>query len=165
MPLYRTYPLRVNTGLTSTDIGNTVTTNSNLDGAGQSPAAPYVPAGLKPFNLKEALAGKPVVTRKGKKVTHISDIGSNIQHPVSYVTEKHSASSPYHVNRSGGFLSCDTEYDLFMAKEKVTRYVNLFKSFSGNVITGSRVYKSEVEARGAAVLKNYITTVPVTYEV
>lgn len=118
---------------------------------------------MKPFNLAEALAGKPVVNRDGKKVVHIADTGFDIEYPVAYIVEHHAQNFPYFIRRNGTYVSGSSKFDLFMATEKVTKYINIYEGNSTTV--AGELYDTEAEAK-AQILKHFkfATTVPVTYE-
>lgn len=71
---------------------------------------------MKPFNLSEALAGKPVVTRDGHKVLKITNLETDI-YPVVAKVELHSQPICY---TSKGFYTrteIENDLDLFMYEE------------------------------------------------
>jgi len=73
---------------------------------------------MKPFSKSEALQGKPVVTRAGKKVLYITEVPLDITFPVVAVIE--SAGGPHIFTSDGNFLKPQSyhAYDLFMASTK-----------------------------------------------
>jgi hypothetical protein len=85
---------------------------------------------MKPFNLKEALAGKPVVTLRGIEVTqlHLFEIISIYQlfavvegEVIQYTTEGK-------FNNKG----IESGWDLFMAEEKKFLWINLWQQLHEN---------------------------------
>lgn len=83
---------------------------------------------MKPFNLEQALAGEPVVTRAGKPVTQLTKFDSNDSAmPLRGVTEnKIQAWSSVGLYSSG-----ESRYDLFMATKKRTVWVNIYPGCCG----------------------------------
>jgi len=81
---------------------------------------------MKPFNLEDALAGKPVVTRDGKSVTgfHLFE-GAKSKICLGGVT---STGEILGFTREGlnGLHGDNNPGDLFMATTKTTRWVNLY---------------------------------------
>jgi hypothetical protein len=84
---------------------------------------------MKPFNLKEALAGKPVVTREGKKVLKIVDFSEykNDKHPLVTVIENVPGKPTF--THTGNYLVADIadHRDLFMASTRKTGYINVYE--------------------------------------
>lgn len=118
---------------------------------------------LRPFNLEEAKAGKPVVCRDGvpaKFVAHVPTI-QRIDHRVL-------------VDRNGMLLTATDEgryrqvpaeddFDLFMAPEKKSGWVNLYTTcVSDKQNAASFVHPSKREADESAS-SNRIACIEVTY--
>lgn len=100
---------------------------------------------MKPFNLEQALAGKPVVTRDGKEVTQIVKWDIQVGYPVSYVT---SGCKEVLFTTTDGYYKWDkseSRNDLFMDPEVKEAWVNVYKWSMGTVTVGE-VYSSEEEA-------------------
>src|SRR5690348_3352719 len=79
----------------------------------------------KPFNLEEALAGKPVITRDGRAVTEL--------HQLPTITTKGNviavvAGAPKHFYTDGSYLNNGTEHrhDLFMKPEQKSFWTNIY---------------------------------------
>jgi hypothetical protein len=89
---------------------------------------------MKPFNIEEALAGKPVVTRRGVEATqlHLFEIDNIyklfavVEGEVIQCTIKGEFRSDY-----------ETGWDLFMASESKFLWINLFQQLheNGNYVT------------------------------
>lgn len=118
---------------------------------------------MKPFNLEEALAGKPVVTRDGNKVTqlHLFDIDS--QYPLYGVVE----TSVWKFTKNGKPVGYSgNKYELFMAPEKVTKWVNVYKTENGYEVGQTLLHNTGGTAETSKIRMNdYIATVPITFEI
>lgn len=83
---------------------------------------------MKPFNLEEALAGKPVVTRGGDKITHLYyNKDAKSDYPILvWVDDRFT--SKYRIN---GRITIDRATtwpsDLFMAEEETEISIVVFK--------------------------------------
>lgn len=79
---------------------------------------------MKPFNLKEALAGKPVVTRSGLPVTQLINLETN-KYPLVGVVSGYE--EPQTFTLAGSFMHSGYDYesscDLFMATTKKTGWI------------------------------------------
>lgn len=122
---------------------------------------------MKEFNLEEALAGKPVVTRDGRKVSelHLFETTYDKQQLVAIIDK-----NAYAYYRSGKrYNEYDAEHnnDLFMAPETVTKWVNVYKSeHRSEVYTGESLYENEDDAKKNCIMgAKYITTTSVTFEI
>lgn len=93
---------------------------------------------MKEFNLEEALAGKPVITRAGKKVLEIMEFKQNITFPVLAIIEGKNSAESY--TKEGKFLTYDvSHFDLYMATEKKTMWMakNKYESEPGRIRTSA----------------------------
>lgn len=82
---------------------------------------------MRTFNLQEALAGRPVVTRAGEAVTDL-----RYYHSATGLAKISAVAGEllYTYCASGRYSSSkDVEYtqDLFMKSEKIVRWVNLYR--------------------------------------
>lgn len=79
---------------------------------------------MKPFNLEQALAGKPVVTRDGRPVTQLHLFKVDNPFPLCGLTEN----NRIHQWSENGkqFLEGDNAGDLFMASEKKSGWINIY---------------------------------------
>ena len=80
---------------------------------------------MKPFNLEEALAGKPVVTRDGRKVTELYLFKTaNSSYPLRVCIDKDIKD---YTDR-GTYYAKDTtsEHDLFMEEPIIESWVNVY---------------------------------------
>jgi len=116
---------------------------------------------MKPFNLEEAKAGKPVQTRDGRSVRIIcfDKLGGN--YPIIALLDKGGEEIVTYtyegkLRRAGG----DHEYDLFMVPKKNKGWINIYPN---NVIGSTRIY----ETREKALIEqtsNAITCVEIEWE-
>jgi len=101
---------------------------------------------MKPFNLAAALAGKPVVTRDGRKAADIFRrklIEGPLPYPLLVVLVGDTDAKTYTL--AGSYHNHPCNLDLFMASEKKTGWAAIFKTGIGKVVLGS-VWPTEVEA-------------------
>jgi hypothetical protein len=126
---------------------------------------------LKPFNLQDALAGKPVVTRQGKKVTQLHLFDSNMDQPLVGLIEDEFDVQSW--NEYGKYFADETEAysDLFMEDEKISLWVNVY------ITTSLAVHKQRIILREYRTKENalkyikegsiryeYIKTIEITHE-
>ena len=124
---------------------------------------------MKPFNLEEAKAGKPVVTRDGKKARILCldrknsraciiaavDNGENCEESILSYNEK-----------GQNIFGFTRPQDLMMAPVERTLYVNVYHRVGQTCFkTGIALYASEAEAAREASEEcgTHIATVPVTF--
>lgn len=79
---------------------------------------------MKPFNLAEALAGKPVVTRDGRNVTGIAHLPS-ITHDFRVIALINGHMSTF-TERGTWCPNAGADSDLFMAEETREWFVNVY---------------------------------------
>lgn len=117
---------------------------------------------MKPFNLQEALAGKPVVTRDGRKISRVVHFP---EASPGWRVVVLAGTGVFGTTESGSYC-VDVEsnsHDLFMASEKKEGWVNVypaagrlhnylagFSSYDGSVPT--HIFKTEADARKHAIL-------------
>jgi len=93
---------------------------------------------MKPFNLEEALAGKPVVTKSGIPVTQISEFKVDEDSFYSVAGVIYGALSLW--DKSGKYNITKDElhsFDLLMAPEKKSIWVNVWENKQGLIFTTS----------------------------
>ena len=101
---------------------------------------------LKPFNLEQALAGVPVVTRKGYPIVELKYMQSTDN--LAVVRDEDGQYVSYFVPASGK-LSNTIDYatDLFMAPAKKEGYVVMFHNNSQkDFIVGTKIWASKQDA-------------------
>lgn len=123
---------------------------------------------MKPFNLEEAKAGKPVVTRNGTEVRIICFDRKNFKSPLiallKYEDSEIEITTSY--TEKGEHIS-NKEKDLFMKTEKKTGWVNIYYQHlktapqreCGDVFSSKE--NAIVHAKGS---KHYITTIQIDWE-
>lgn len=117
---------------------------------------------MKPFNLQEAIEGKPLVTRDGRKVLNFHYFrDSKAKHTIIALVENE-LENYLHYYSNGTFLKLEeSHYDLFMYEEPKKYFVNVYKNSWGNVTTGCVTHESRalaIKHRG----ENYINTIEIT---
>jgi hypothetical protein len=121
---------------------------------------------MKPFNLEEALAGKPVQTRDGRKVTEIVHLKTiDVTYPIIAVVDKTPVA--YTMVGREWQSGADSRGDLFMAPEIVTKWGNVYQNCNNGKYFIGTLFETEGEAKGGAsnAPANYISTVPITIEI
>lgn len=124
---------------------------------------------MKPFNLEEAKAGKPVCTRDGRPARIICFDAAMSYPIVALVHEEEGedgAEELIEYGDAGQFNYSVSEHrnDLFMASTERTAWVNLYREGSG-VQTGATVYKTKDAAiQGISRWGTYLGTSHITYE-
>lgn len=97
---------------------------------------------MKPFNLEEAKAGKPLVTRDERKaqfIAHVPECSDTSR--VIVLLDGYSSVSSYSEN--GVFITgMNNDEDLFMASEKRTGWINIYHPN----VCGTGIYESEEAA-------------------
>ena len=120
---------------------------------------------MKTFNLEEALAGKPVITRDGRKVTeihHFKTVSDDEKFSVFSVID----GIVYSHYANGSYLSneANSGSDLFMEEPIVECWVNVYY-WDGRIFT-SRSFSTKEQA--IAIIsnedRNYIETIKINYE-
>lgn len=122
---------------------------------------------MKPFNLQEALAGKPVVTDTGQRVTDLHRFKTASDYCIYGVVETETARDrPDHVgmwttegcSASGRFLSMPTT--------KKTGWINIYKGFNGvPTTTGCVLHETkELAEHNGKVAPNWLSTAKLEWE-
>jgi hypothetical protein len=92
----------------------------------QKPTSAFKEKTMKPFNLEEALAGKPVVTRSGLEVTQITLFTIDNRYPVHAVVGGGKDVSSFMLD--GSYIYGEEgDMDLFMATTKKQGFINIYQ--------------------------------------
>jgi len=115
---------------------------------------------MKEFNLEEALAGKPVITRNGKEVTKLTKFDVKEGDCLFGVMDGDVNSWEIDGKVSSGVMS---GFDLFMKSEKKSIWVNVYNN--GKVVWLGRSY----DTKEGALINSYgdawyIKTIEITNE-
>lgn len=110
---------------------------------------------MKAFNLEQALAGKPVVTRDGQSVTQLV-LFKNINSPYPLHGVRLYGVGPGDVNawsiEGKHYTIGSHSNDLFMTPEKKEGWINIYKDvYAPNGVSVSKVYNTEAEAKSVWV--------------
>lgn len=123
---------------------------------------------MKPFNLQEALAGKPVVTRDGRKVQDIRHLPSAKPYSVVGVVDDGISDNPSTYTRDGVFSIHELDgsaADLFMASQKREGWINIYSQEPQSTESGA-IYKNIVPVQGSRIIhpsKNSADYCPTLY--
>ena len=121
---------------------------------------------FKPFDLEQALAGKPVVDRAGRPVTQITRF-EGVNNGLCVVGVD-GVGDLNHYHHDGLFLWSKKEgiLDLFMAPVEKTVWVNHYRDLIGLSGVISFTYASEEDAARAATMRsNFLGRTTFTYTV
>lgn len=120
---------------------------------------------MKPFNLKEAKAGKPVCNRDGNDVRIICfDKRSNSNSPIVALHTEGDLEeiSLHNINGKCQFFS---RFDLFMKTQKREGWINIYKDSNGTYKNSILIHLSKEDAiKERYLIDNYIDTVKVEWE-
>ena len=127
---------------------------------------------LKPFNIKEAKAGKPVCTRDGRKARIICfDSKNNPRRPIVALVEHNDNELLYEYTIEGkerfSHISTTGTSDLMILPEKKEGWVNVYKGDNGisKYDCDDIVFNTKEEAiQYAQNDDSYITTVKISWE-
>ena len=120
---------------------------------------------MKPFNLKEAKAGKAVCTRNGKRARIICFGVRSNNFPIVALIDQDECEVPYSYTNNGSYYDTLIEHrlDLFMAPKKHEGWVNVYK----NNVVDPNIYKTKEKAlsfREPLFSNRYITTTKIEWE-
>lgn len=122
---------------------------------------------MKPFNLEEAKAGKPVCTRDGRPARLIYQDLQGEYPFVFAITSKDGVNEKVReYNYSGQYYdSEESKHDLFMAPVQHTVWVNLYSAGKLSPFPSDIAYASEeIAKRAVCETWPYLGTFPITYE-
>ena len=98
---------------------------------------------MKPFNLEQALAGKHVMTREGRKVVRIFYAEEACENSQVICVLETGAVFPYY--KDGTYTNSPSVNDLVMAPTKKEGWINIYNVLSLDV-TGKNIYPTEEAA-------------------
>ena len=125
---------------------------------------------LKPFDLDEAKAGKPVCTRDGRKARIICFDGKGDQPIIALVEAKGNKDAliekveRYFINGHSVFEVRETNNDLMMLPEKKEGWVNVYYDNDASSHRGCRFIYDTKERAVKEAGSSYITTVKINWE-
>lgn len=121
---------------------------------------------LKPFNIDEARAGKPVYTRDGRKVRIVCfDMENDVYPILALISTNNQRGVPYEImgnyTKDGKIVkdsAIEHNGDLMMVADKKEGYVNIYKSVN-------TIFQTEEEAKSHKDdFSNYVKTVKIEME-
>lgn len=118
---------------------------------------------LKPFNLEQAKAGKPVCTRDGRKARIICFDRNDLYPIVALIECKDGKEIIGAYSNEGQTKIYEIKgKDLMMLSIKHEGWVNIFR-INGKILTSTHVFDTEEEAHGNAIDHRYISTVKIEW--
>ena len=123
---------------------------------------------MKQFSLEEYIANpnKKLVTRDGRKVKRILCTDAKGPYPIVALIERSDKTMDIAIQytKDGRFFNNDTdEKDLFFAAEKHEGWVNVYKTESGDYVTGRNVHINKEHAE-ALVGPTCVSTIKLEWE-
>jgi len=119
---------------------------------------------MRPFNLEEAIQGKPLVTRDGRKILdfhYFKSISKSSRYPVKAILDGTSVLLEFTLDGKYVHTSEENPNDLFMYEEPKTYYVNIYREKDRRPYMGT-CYESFEDVKKMAeepINKNYIKTI------
>jgi hypothetical protein len=116
---------------------------------------------LIPFDLAKAIAGHPLVTRDGRKVTEFKffDTANADGYNCVFVID----GRLFYRRKDGRWDGTDSDYDLFLAPTEVTRWQNIYQKEDREYFTDGFLWTTESSAKACSKGEQAIATVPVTF--
>lgn len=121
---------------------------------------------MKPFNLEEAKAGKPICNRAGEDVRIICfDRKSDFNTPIVALHTNDGAEDLFSHRINGKYREdCFvSKFDLFMKGEKREGWVNIYR-YGDNDCTSNIIHKTFEDAYKNRNVDGYITTTKIEWE-
>lgn len=120
---------------------------------------------MKPFNLEEAKAGKPVCNRDGNDVRIICfDSRNNSNNPIVALHTEGDIEEIFFHDINGKHQNF-SRFDLFMKSEKKEGWVNIYKDSCGTYRNSILIHLSKEDAiKERYLIDNYIDTVKIEWE-
>lgn len=98
----------------------------------------------KPFDIQEALAGHPVVTRDGRKVIRIAHFPEAKGYPVLALIDKEYYALTF--TEAGSYCGESCGYDLFLEAKTVKRWARVTRCISNGAMGFVHGYTSKEKA-------------------
>lgn len=116
---------------------------------------------MKPFNLEEALSGKPICTRKGLPARILAtDLKGRTQPIVVAILSEDGCEYVRNYAKDGKlFSTLETEDDLVMTSQKRTGWINIYENNLGTFI-----HKTKRQALDVRLTDGYVDTIKITWE-
>ncbi len=97
---------------------------------------------MRKFNLEEAKAGKPVVTRGGEAVEIIKFNLKDDQPIVAVITDEHGEEDIQRYNENGNYYTHNDSsgYDLFMATPVIKLEVHTYRRITGEYLARTTLF-------------------------
>ena len=112
---------------------------------------------MKPFDLEEAKAGKPVCTRAGYPVRIVDFNVKDSEFPILALIDHGEVETPQTYKKNGAWdgLEQESDYDLFMKETEKHGWVNIIKNSSGVTSCSQNIWPT----RKGAVLEATALTI------
>jgi hypothetical protein len=113
---------------------------------------------MKPFNLEEAKAGKPVCTRDGRPVRIVDFNVKSKKYPILALIDNGGTEIPQTYKKDGKWSMKEEDgHDLFMKETEKHGWVNIIKNSSGVTSCSQNIWSTRKEAMIEATATLIIT--------
>lgn len=114
---------------------------------------------MKPFNLEEAKAGKPVCTRDGRPVRIIDFNIKSETYPILALVDNGIEEIPQTYTKNGKWNDQEqkADYNLFMKETKKRGWINIIKNSDGVTFCSQKIWPTRKEAMIEATASIIIT--------
>lgn len=120
---------------------------------------------MKPFNIELAKQGKPICLKNGRKARIICFDVKGVAYPIVALVEEDGHESVIYYNEKGKTGSYPSDYDLMMAPERKTGWINLISAEDGPHVYCAEIYPTEMEAVVDVLdVKDCIATIQIEWE-
>ena len=120
---------------------------------------------MRPFNLEEAIQGKPLVTRDGRKILdfhYFEPISKSNRYPIQAITDGCNVLKGFTLDGKYKYNTEESNNDLFMYEEPKTYYVNVYRYSDEMILTSNGILSKEATIKNGGNNKNYIKTIEIT---
>lgn len=122
---------------------------------------------MKPFNLEQALSGKPVVRRDGVKIVQLVHMPTASTMYMRIIAVDENGYQKFY-DESGtpvGSMESDRQLQLLMAPETVTVWMNIYKGDEAYGLRCCLFNETEAQALAHKMPKDFIKTISITIEI
>ena len=118
---------------------------------------------MRKFNLQEALSGKPIITRDGRKITEIHYLMTTTEDNTKLIAVVDGYVLGYSIDGRHNSPKLDSPSDLFMDEPVVEKWFNVYRhTLKGTEISvGEGYYTYEEAIKMGGRLDNYIKTIKI----
>ena len=121
---------------------------------------------MKPFDLKRALAGEPVVHANGIPIKKIIAYVEELNEKQKLIVLDHTGRI-CHYDDNGCFMLCGSgsNLDLYMGEVEYSGFINIYRNKNGRMFCSSKIFEERPEVTpNFSFGIQYICTIPITWK-